>query len=250
MRNKQKATKSEKLWILPSLLIVVVITLWVVSLIFLKDQPERGTWGDMFGGVNALFSGLALAGIIYAIVLQHQELSIARQEVREQKFDGIFFQLLRLHNDIVNSIDVGNRTGRDCFRLFREKIIAEWPHDVNKVSEDVLSDIQQTYEKVFHKYQSDLGHYCRNVYNLVKFVNEEAELDKSGKQKYINLFKAQLSSDELVVLFYNNLSEHGNKKFKPLSEKYALFKNLNASNLIHDRHQSQYKESAYNYTGE
>jgi hypothetical protein len=40
----------------------------------------RGLFGDMFGAVNALFSGLAFAGIIYAIVLQRKELSLQWQE--------------------------------------------------------------------------------------------------------------------------------------------------------------------------
>jgi len=256
MNQKQAHIKKEKLWIFPIVLIVVVVALWLTSLVLLNGQAERGTWGDMFGGVNALFSGLALAGIIYAIILQQKELTLARKEVREQKFDGIFFQLLRLHNDIVNSIDLDKLansskiTGRDCFRVIRGEIITAWPKKADQVSEDVRADIQTAYSKVFKKYQSDLGHYCRNVYNLIKFVDEEQELKKPEKQKYINLFKAQLSSDELVILFYNNLSSYGSEKFKPLSEEYALFKNLDEFNLIHERHRSQYKESAYSYTKE
>lgn len=81
----------------------------------------------MFGGVNALFSGFAFAGVIYAIFLQKSELSLQRRELQytrqelkgqkeqlenqnktlqKQNFEETFFQLLRLHNDIVNSIDL------------------------------------------------------------------------------------------------------------------------------------------------
>lgn len=42
---------------------------------------ERGTFGDMFGAVNALFSGLALAGVIYTILLQRHELALQRKEL-------------------------------------------------------------------------------------------------------------------------------------------------------------------------
>lgn len=67
------------------ILIVVVIILQVVSgyLIYqnVEGWPERGTFGDMFGAVNTLFSGLAFAGIIYAIFLQHKELSLQRREL-------------------------------------------------------------------------------------------------------------------------------------------------------------------------
>ena len=36
----------------------------------------------MFGAVNALFSGLALAGIVYTIHLQREDLSLQREELR------------------------------------------------------------------------------------------------------------------------------------------------------------------------
>lgn len=44
----------------------------------------RGIFGDMFGAVNALFSGFAFTGIVYAIYLQRKELSLQWQELREQ----------------------------------------------------------------------------------------------------------------------------------------------------------------------
>ncbi len=45
------------------------------------DWSTRGTFGDMFGAVNALFSGLAFAGVIYALFLQRRELELQRREL-------------------------------------------------------------------------------------------------------------------------------------------------------------------------
>jgi len=58
----------------------VVVCLWAVSGMLLYHLPERGTIGDMFGAVNALFSGLAFVGILYALLLQHEELEQAKAE--------------------------------------------------------------------------------------------------------------------------------------------------------------------------
>ncbi len=41
----------------------------------------RGQFGDWFGAVNALFSGLALAGVIVALVMQRKELGYQRKEL-------------------------------------------------------------------------------------------------------------------------------------------------------------------------
>jgi len=70
---------------LVSLVVIAILLVWIiygfVVIYTLPDWPERGTFGDMFGAINALFSGLALAGIILAIFLQKQELELQRHEL-------------------------------------------------------------------------------------------------------------------------------------------------------------------------
>jgi hypothetical protein len=51
---------------------------WIV-----KDPENRGQFGDMFGAVNALFTGLALLGAMYAIRLQTEELALQREELKK-----------------------------------------------------------------------------------------------------------------------------------------------------------------------
>jgi phosphopantetheinyl transferase (holo-ACP synthase) len=47
----------------------------------LPGWSVRGAFGDMFGVVGVLFSGLALGGVVYAVLLQRSELAIQRQEL-------------------------------------------------------------------------------------------------------------------------------------------------------------------------
>jgi hypothetical protein len=46
------------------------------------DPAKLGQFGDTFGAVNALFSGLALTGVAYAVVLQHQELDATQEQLK------------------------------------------------------------------------------------------------------------------------------------------------------------------------
>ena len=71
--------------ILMSCIAGVWILYWLAMFIFLQGDnawEHRGLFGDMFGSVNALFSGLAFAGVIYAIFLQRRELELQREELR------------------------------------------------------------------------------------------------------------------------------------------------------------------------
>lgn len=54
--------------ILGVVIVQVLLGLWITRQ--LDSWTDRGTFGDMFGAVNTLFSGLAFAGVIYAIFLQ------------------------------------------------------------------------------------------------------------------------------------------------------------------------------------
>lgn len=68
-------------WKIP---LIIVFFAWLVSgfLIWFVFSPQnRGVVGDMFGAVNALFSGLAFAGLILTMWMQRQELTLQRNEL-------------------------------------------------------------------------------------------------------------------------------------------------------------------------
>ena len=78
------------LWLrnhLLGIMIVMVLALFLANLclIFFFDKEQRGTFGDQFGAVNALFSGLAFAGLIYTIILQRHDLKLQRRDLRLQR---------------------------------------------------------------------------------------------------------------------------------------------------------------------
>ena len=68
------------------ILIALIIFLWAgspfVLNFFLNDTVKQGAFGDSFGAINSLFSGLAFAGIIYTIALQRKELELQREELK------------------------------------------------------------------------------------------------------------------------------------------------------------------------
>ncbi len=80
----------KRTWILTKMIILVLI-IWVVSAVVIIWQidnwSDRGTFGDLFGAVNALFSGLAFAGLIFTIVLQKRELALQRSEISQNRIE-------------------------------------------------------------------------------------------------------------------------------------------------------------------
>lgn len=58
------------------------VILGLLPFAIFRDAQDAGAIGDAFGGVNALFSGLAFAGLVVTLYLQRQELELQRKELR------------------------------------------------------------------------------------------------------------------------------------------------------------------------
>ena len=106
--------KRSKLFI-PIILIVMVV-MWFGSgyaiYYSLGSWGDRGTFGDMFGAVNALFSGFALVGVVYAIILQQAELTEHRVELgRAAEAQEISAKLVALSSVLSHLDNEANRTG-------------------------------------------------------------------------------------------------------------------------------------------
>jgi len=102
----------------------------------------------------------------------------------------------------------------------------------------------KAYNSLYNDEKSNLSHYFRTFYHIIKFIdNSEIE----NKKQYISIARAQLSSYEQIIIFYNCLHDNGKEKFKPLIEKYALFKNIDESLIFNEAHLLEYNESAYRY---
>ncbi len=90
---------------------LLIISLWILSAILISiliEPSKQGAFGDMFGSINALFSGLALFGIILSILIQHNELSLQRAELSETRAEfktnrvtSILFKQIEFTNQII-----------------------------------------------------------------------------------------------------------------------------------------------------
>lgn len=74
----------------PWWVIVVIAIAWLANLgwgiwAMKNDRTLGGQWGDIFGAVNALFSGLAFVLIYHGIQTQQHEMKIAKTELSEAK---------------------------------------------------------------------------------------------------------------------------------------------------------------------
>lgn len=87
-KDNPKDSSVSILWIIiPSILILAIVFLYpiIIHYIFDVSHADKGTYGDSFGALNTLFSGLAFAVLIYTMMLQRKELALQREELEETR---------------------------------------------------------------------------------------------------------------------------------------------------------------------
>ena len=272
--------KNHLLWIMLALVLFLFVA--NLCLIYTGLGPnERGTFGDQFGAVNALFSGLAFTGLIYTIILQRKDLKLQRIDLRQQRkemeqqtaefekqnetlriqrFENTFFNMLSQFQEVVNNLNNRYRnyrldydfSGREVFvNTFEDApIIVDIPKGENDQIRiyGMRNTIKNYGLKGYIKADAPaiFDHYFRLFYRILKFVKDTPLVTKfDDGYEYTSMLRAILSRYELIWLYYNGLSEYGIEKLKPLIERYAMLKNIREDLLVENVDVGRYADSAY-----
>jgi len=238
------------------LIIAATSTFGVLITGFLNvdKYKELGTWGDFSGGLlNPILTFITFLAVLLTIWLQRQELSLTRDEMvrsanalerqdetlKRQSFENTFFEMLRLHNSIIDSIDLVNREngqitkGRDAFNVFYTRLTKIYRSNFDKAKGKYTKrEVAELAYFIFWKdARTELGHYFRFLFNFFRFIEQSNIADSF----YVKLLRSQLSDQELLVLFYNNISEAG-VPFQHFANIYELFDNLPVVRLLDKSH--------------
>ena len=94
-----------------------------------------------------------------------------------------------------------------------------------------IKKLSNIYELFYDKYGHMLGHYFRNMYYVLDYV------DKTKQSRFFNrIYRAQLSRYELAMLFYNIMGPYTSTAFNRLVFKYDMLDDLFGPDLCYTAH--------------
>ncbi len=240
-----------------------VVAVWQYLSYFPGDivpsHPRWGQFGDFFGGtLNPIFGFFGLIALLLTLAIQNRELKISSKalinsahelneqnnSLKVQNYERTFFEMVNLIGNIAQDLYLDeNTSGRDCFRILYDRLKGSYTtsqrKSPNQNNEYILN---AAYDGFLQKYQHKIGHYFNTLYTTLRYVEDYAPKDK--KLSYIDIVRAQISSYELCLLFYNSHHDVG-KGFKPLIEEYSFFKNIDTKHLLEPEHIDLYDGKAY-----
>lgn len=230
----------------------------IQSVLLLGSELSLNEFGDMYGSLNTLFSGLAFAGVIISIRLQSKELSETRKEMKnqgaqfeqqtnalnKQVFENSFFKLLAFNNEIIQSLsferNVPSSTGSRKEIINGRSVISYFGNIFESMTRQLdkgvvnFSNHYETMTDVYlhlnRNYTYVLDIFFRNIYQALVFL-DDSDLGYIEKNKYSALIRAQLSKHEIWLLYYDCISRTGNDDFKRLLEQFEFFEFMSPESI-------------------
>lgn len=264
------------------LIVVVAICaayFFVMFLWFPGSMEKRGQFGDMFGFLGALFSGLAFAGLIVTIRQQREDLKNQRDEIELQREDlQAQTEALKLQKEEIRQTNEELKLQREEMKAQNKTIMLqrfettffnmlksqmEIRNSVNFFEhrgKDAIIDIFQKYTSVIRrhgnsearKYGYDelflkqyLDQFFRHLIQSLKMIDTADFLSVQEKYYYSEILSSHMTLYELGVFLYYCLSEEGTTSAKGLVEKYALFKSLNNEEVFTKEVLSHFSDGAF-----
>ena len=256
--------------------IFLIVMLWLLYPLILKfvfgtDAENLGLWGDQFGGFNALFSGLAFAGLILTLYFQSNELALQREELQlqraEQKeatqqleqqakqleiqaeqlkaqnrlasvqaFENGFFNILQSFDQYKaqttmpeSSEDKPPLVGQDAYKEICETLLRRsggfW-------SIGEIYSATEFRERVYPAFWKDFQTKLEPYFRLIQAICHKIEsVNLENKEQYINLLKARLASDDLMLICIHCAADNASAQLSRCVQKFDILEYVDDKNL-------------------
>jgi hypothetical protein len=206
-------------------------------------------FGESFGIINTIFSGLAFAGLILTIHLQRHELAESKETFRKERFEDSFYRLLDYYRQNLNDIKIiDHRTGTThdgvaALSFLIKKLhtaMQRYSHFLDTGAED---DKKVYYLKLFLEAQRILGRQTRYLGTLECLLEQiETELPTlEARAPYWRILMSQLTIFEVKYMFYSCLVAPENDNLRNLIHRSELAKHRIIESTINHHHLEFYQ---------
>ena len=246
----------------------------VITNIYSYAQTEEALLTQMKGGIGDLVAGtigvfLSFASTLFLFVTfneQRKQFNESKIDASKDRFESTFFNLLSMlyqvrenaNNEISVCTDEKMQSLKEYYDGFKNyffdqketleyKEIAEYlqQKEINTVEFEKTNDyLGGLYEKYIKEKRCNIGYYYRYIFNMINFVIgqwKETAYEKEYIHKYLNFIQAQMSNEELALIFYDVISHNGLDKnythqFKDKIDEYGFLENIDSETLLDRKH--------------
>lgn len=245
--------------------IVFIYGLFLVAKTWPIDEysiSKAGTFGDSFGALNSLFTGLGFAGLLTTIFLQREDLRLTRAELSEtraeiklqsrtfqqQQFEESFYRLLSLYRENLANLSFRafNQTesrvrGIDAIRSRLSEFETACANEpgLSFPSEGALIDKDDyTYwlYKTCNHILARQARYLETLIAIISLVKSEC-YDSAKVESYLNILSSQFTIYEIKYVFYQSFLNPNYDLLRSTMESSKSFRDrFSTSSIVADHY--------------
>ena len=236
--------------------VVIGITFLYGALILWINWPIRdfslarsGVFGESFGVINTIFSGLAFAGLILTIHLQRHELAESKETFRKERFEDSFYRLLGYYRQNLDDIKIidhstgGVHEGVGGLMFLIKKLHTSMQNFSRFLDSEDEEDKKVYYFKLFMETQRILNRQTRYLGTLECLLEQiEQELPSiESRTPYWRILMSQLTIFEVKYIFYTCLVAPENDNLRNLIHRSELSKHRIIESTVNHHHLDFYQ---------
>lgn len=230
---------------------------------------------DLFGLVLTSVSTLLMA---FTFFMQMGQFRHTQKDSFRTRFEGTFFNMLSIFYNVRSetnkSIQQSSLLNSESLKDFYDSFKDEYKHEVetNKSFKEAvallhksdilptqyetsLNDLGAFFDSYTKKQGCNAGFYFRYVHNLILFVIEHWKNSEKDIHTYLNFIQAQISDEELALLFYDSISKKGEDKshrhtFKENLDAYSFLENITDNILLDRCHYKLFPHTVFRFLNE
>lgn len=214
--------------------VIILSVLSYASILIIQTWPvdeysisKAGTFGDSFGVLNSLFTGLGFAGLLVTIFLQREDIKLTRMELSEtraeiklqsrtfqqQQFEESFYRLVTLYKENLSQLSIKSETnsstriyGIDALSVLQQKFdeacsvqrIMMFPSNASSNDQDDYTYwLYKTSSMIFFRQTR----YTETLNSILSLILNECFLPEK-REHYLKILSSQFTIYEIKYLFY------------------------------------------------
>jgi len=221
-----------------------IVVYWLTRPIDQYTVASAGSFGDSFGWLNPLFSGLALCGILISLRHQREEISHSMRASRSHSFENTYFQLLGLLRRNLDDIAVYEEVEEDSATKQRRvhKGVEALRYYIRQVNDRMRAHHDLTRGRHGRPYYlallqgqsksiAEQSRYLGTLKSILLLIRQHDE-DEDKKLVYYELLSSQLTAAECIYVCYLALrGRDGDELTELLVEQGVLLERLGSAKI-------------------
>lgn len=271
--------------ILGSILGILALSIFIAYLMLYFSSEEikycitkelSDNIGDFLNGtVGMILMFVSTVFLFITFFFQREQFKRTESDAYRGRFEGTFFNMLSMLDNVrnesnkqlelfaeegINSLGSLYFKFKDYYKKRKNdskdfSLSMKTFHADNLVKTQIetsIYDLGKAYDDFIDQSKCNPSFYFRYLYNLINFVIEHWAKSPEEIHKYLNFIQAQLSDEELCLLFYDSISNKGLDKkrsytFKETLDRYSFLENIPADALLDRNHYKIFPNTLFQF---